>query len=475
MSPTEIKRDNFPKEAVEQTVQAAKIKASSYLSRRTDLRSKELFAFVSSPQENAECAFSLSKTRDGWQLGVHVADVCEYVVENSPLDVAVAKRSARINNGFSKSEMLPDILVNDICNLAKDEEKLALSVFLDISPDGELQNIKFEESVLKNGIICLYDEVEQILLTQEASAVHSLRKKYSAYFDSFGDMYELAAIFCGRRLSRLGLDCTNYSRVYSLDDEGKITSCRLVAEPDSRAMVREIGYFVAEAVGEFMLKKNLPCIFNGKKSIPQYALDYLSNLVELETEETAPEKLAAMIAEKAKGNRHYPFVCMALSESLPASEHSVSPTFNAFCGCDHIVSFFHPATKYTDLLIQRILKTCIAAKGETANLNLNRQKKAVCSAADAMNKAEEFIYNTQKHFARESALELLENSTDEEFYGFPLYLDESGAVPVVLECGLKAIVPKEYAENFDFLPGHEARFQIIALGTNEEAVVVKPV
>jgi len=468
-------RKEFPKNVIEQAQNAKRIRTYSYISRRSDLRGKTVFSFTENYSSPAEHAFSLYPSGCGWQLGVHIADVCEYVPEGSPIDIEARNRRASIFNGFESTEMLPDQLCKDLCDLSGKDDKLTISVFLDISPKGELKNISFEESVIANNENCIYSEIDELRLASDTSAVLSLRNKYADYIEAIDDMYSLAAIFCSKRLERKGLDCANVTRVYERDETGKITSYKMVTEADCRAMVREIGYFVSEAIGEYMHKRKLPCIYNGRSSVPKGTLDYLSDLVGLKTKEKDSAKRAAMVAEAAKGTEYYSFVCNALASSLPAGEFSVKPINNAFCGTDRIVSLFTPASKYTNLLMQRILKHIIAAKGETTNLNLNRMKKLVASAAEEANKAEAYIRETQMRFRIESALEYIENSGLEFQKGFPLFVEENGAVPVVLECGLMSIVPSEYAKGFEFEPAKVHDFQVIALGTLDELTILKPV
>ena len=84
----------FPKAVLDQATAAARIRPASFLANRLDLRGKTIFAFAETVNSPAECAYSLYRKDFGWQLGIHVADVCEYVCEGSPLDTEARKRRA---------------------------------------------------------------------------------------------------------------------------------------------------------------------------------------------------------------------------------------------------------------------------------------------------------------------------------------------------------------------------------------------
>ena len=106
----------FPKNVIEQANAASRIRTASQLSRRLDLRSKTIFTFGEKPDSPSSCAFSVYPNGIGWQLGIHVADVSEYVPEGSPIDVEARRRLAAVSNGFVKTEMLfPSVKTDSRC------------------------------------------------------------------------------------------------------------------------------------------------------------------------------------------------------------------------------------------------------------------------------------------------------------------------------------------------------------------------
>ena len=467
-------RGSFPNDVNVQAAAAARIKTSAYLSKRLDLRGKTTLCFVNSPEDYAHTAFSISRNGYGWTLGVHIADVCEYVCDNSPIDIEAKKRCATISDGFTKSEMLPERIVSDICDLSKSGDKLTLSFLLDIDSNGNVSSINLEESVIRTAQSCVYSELEQFVHTQDASSVMLLRTKYEPYTSNILDMYELAALFANTRQGRNVPDWINSYRVYERSSEGKIVSCKTFDEPDVRAMIQEIGYFVSNVVGEYMAKNKLPVIYIGQAPGPEHIISYLESILGIEPRFESLSARAVDVTERAKGSKHYRLVCRLLGGGLPASEFSDKPIENILCGTETVVSFFRPATHYTDLLTLRALKDIIRANGDVKNLNLNRHKKVISEAVIHANKAETYLYSANRAFTQESALEYLEYSDECCFEGNPLKRDASGSIPVLLDCGTYAVVPSEYANNFEFTAGETYRFEIIALGTEEEPTIVRP-
>ncbi len=460
----------FPKSVIEQALAAKRIKPASFLSRRLDLRGKTIISFTERADLVAECAYSLYRVGDGWQLGIHVADVCEYVCEGSPLDKeARIRRTTFLVGSEYDRRMLPDE-ITQLCNLNRGEDRLAVSIILDIDSQGRVTNGTCEKSVIRVACNCIYSEIDQIQTVGDTSAIMLLREKYSPFRNIIDNMYELAAQFCMSRVERGGLDCTYFRRIYERDENGALVF-RRESEPDSRAMLREIGYFTASAVGRFLRARKFPCVFNGRGAVNKPTLDYLSNLVNADKTITDPAKRTANIADLAKGTPYYGFVCDSLAENVPPAEFSVEPIPNSFCGEDTLVSFFSPISRYTDLLIQRFICGLIDAK-DPSNLNLNRQRKILADVAAEANQAENFINALRKEHLKDNAKAYINASESKVFTGFPVYTNGDGSVLVVLDCGINAIIPAEKAIGYTYAPAQPRKFMV---DVTEDAVFAEPI
>lgn len=382
----------FSQKSLDQARVANRIKPSAYLAHRLDLRGKTVVTFSGAGSNIPECALSLCKTRTGWELGVHVADVSEYVCEGSPLDKDAKERRATLKNDFIDVVMLPDTISNEVCGLSIGQDKLALSVLLDLDASGRLISTKFEESVIRVAENCIFSEIDQIAFVKEISSLYVLREKYEPYKNILLDMYELAAVFANRRIEKGALDCTVFYKNITVDDKNNQVT-EYISEPDSRAMIREIGYFAAEAIGSFMFANKLPCIYIGQDPLSREDIEYIESIIGITTEGEDLANRTSKLINSAKGTDKYIEVCNYIKSHLPCAQFSVEPIYNTHCASDKVVSFVRPATRYADLLTQRMLKICISAKGDVKNININRYRTVVKDAAEKANEAEQFVYN----------------------------------------------------------------------------------
>lgn len=463
-----ISRGGFPKAAMEQAATAKRIKTASLLPYRADLRGKNVFSFAYTPNNHCETAFSINKTADGWQLGIHVADVCEYVVDGSPLDVEARRRCATLDNGLYRSEMLPEAIVSDLCDLTSPGDKLALSILLDINSKGELISIDAEESVISQSKKCIYEEIQLFSETSDTSAIMALRTKYSNMREPLFAMYALAAQLLQNRLSKGAPEWFYYTREYKMDKEGNIESYSLAPEIDLHAVVREIGFFVSDCVGKKMVKEGIPCVFIGQETIEDQALNYLAALLGHKCDEKDPLKRTVHIIEEAKGSSYFNYICLCLNEGLPCASFSDKPVNNVLYGNDHVVSIFRPATSYSDLLALRTIKTYVSAGG-AHNLNLNKLKRTVAEFVKEANRAHKYAFDARHAFSTSKAQEFVASHPEESFAGFPAEILESGEAVVFLLCGCKATVSAEDAKNL--VVGKEFNFALKKYEKGQDPIV----
>ena len=211
--------EEFPSEVLAQAqlIESAGIPQSEYAGRE-DLRGLPIFTIDGSGSKDLDDASSISRTKTGYLLGVHIADVSHYVTAKSPLDNEAFERGTSVYYAQSVVPMLPVALSNGICSLNPQEDRLTFSCFVELDTEGRMQGYRFCKSVICSRVKGVYSEVNRIL---DGQADEVLKEKYDGLFEEIALMEELAAKLETSRFARGSLNLESVESKIIVDEEGR--------------------------------------------------------------------------------------------------------------------------------------------------------------------------------------------------------------------------------------------------------------
>ena len=169
---------------------------------RTDLRDVVMVTIDGEDSKDLDDAVSLTKEGDIYHLGVHIADVSNYVQGGSALDREALKRGTSVYLADRVIPMLPERLSNGICSLNQGQDRLTLSCLMDIDEKGNMVSHKIAETVICVDERMNYTDVKNILEDTDEEA----KKRYADLVPMFFLMKELSQILRGNRHHRGSID-----------------------------------------------------------------------------------------------------------------------------------------------------------------------------------------------------------------------------------------------------------------------------
>ncbi|HEY4612164.1 MAG TPA: RNB domain-containing ribonuclease, partial [Bacteroidota bacterium] len=231
--------------AVEQ--EAAGISADipkTEIARRLDFRNNVCFTIDPEDAKDFDDAVSLEKLDDGnWNLGVHIADVSYYVNEGTALDREALQRGTSVYFPNAVIPMLPEKLSNELCSLRPNEDRLAYSVFMHMTPQGVVKGYEIHETVICSKRRFTYEEVQEILDG----------KKRKLQDDDFADllsaMHTLSTTLTAKRMKEGSIDFDSSEAKFCYDDEGKPTEIIKKERLASHRLVEEFMLAANRTVG----------------------------------------------------------------------------------------------------------------------------------------------------------------------------------------------------------------------------------
>ncbi len=183
---------------------------------RMDLRDVQMVTIDGEDAKDLDDAVSLSKEGALYHLGVHIADVSNYVQENSALDWEAVERGTSVYLVDRVIPMLPHKLSNGICSLNQGVDRLALSCLMTIDEKGNVTDYQIAESVIRVDRRMSYTSVKKILEDRDEQEC----REYESLVPMFEQMAELASILRQKRHKRGSIDFDFPETKILLDEAG---------------------------------------------------------------------------------------------------------------------------------------------------------------------------------------------------------------------------------------------------------------
>ena len=244
--------EDFPEEvqAEAERVAANEISAEG----REDWRGRSVFTIDGADAKDLDDAVSIRRLDNGWELGVHIADVAHYVAEGSKLDREALKRGTSVYLADTVIPMLPKALSNGACSLSADTDKLTLSCIMTLDERGQIIDSRIVQSLIRSKHRLTYSDVNALFKGDE-----SLRERYADILEDLLEMRELAAILRQRREEKGSIDFDLDEPAFSYDEQGRVVGVGR-ATGASRRLIEEFMLAANKTVAETYFWRQLPFV-----------------------------------------------------------------------------------------------------------------------------------------------------------------------------------------------------------------------
>jgi ribonuclease R len=325
--------------------------------RRTDLRDIDCFTIDPDTAEDFDDAVSIRQLPSGlFELGVHIADVSHYVQENGILDKEAWNRGTSVYFVSHVLPMLPERLSNVICSLVPGKPRLAFSVIMQVSSNGEVMSYRIEETVIRSKHRFTYEEAEAVIGGKEhtyAPAVHLMQM--------------LSQVLRRRREEEGSIDFDMSEPIIILDDEGiprsitpkeRLESHRLVEEFMLLANRVVAGHIVGE---EKRRKTRIPFVYRIHEKPPEADFRSFLSVVEnlgipYRSGDTVEPEDYRNILGIIENLEFKDFVEKIALQSMTKAVYSTENKGHFGLAFDAYTHFTSPIRRYPDLIVHRLLK-----------------------------------------------------------------------------------------------------------------------
>lgn len=350
-------KESFPEDVVRQAESIKEKIDEKTLKSRRDLRRLRMVTIDGEDAKDLDDAVSVEKLRDGYRLGVHIADVSGYVTEGSPLDAEAFKRGTSVYLVDRVIPMLPARLSNGVCSLNPHVDRLAFTVMMDLDRNGKVVSHDIFESVINIDERMTYTNVFKLLEDED----EELSARYGYLLEDFRLMKELALILRKKRMDRGAIDFDFDEAKIILDEKGKPVEVRRYETTIANRIIEEFMLVCNETVAERFHWAGLPFVFRvheepDSEKIMAFA-EFSRNLgyALKGINKIHPRALQALL-NKVKGTREETIVSTVMLRSLAKARYSHQNLGHFGLAAEFYCHFTSPIRRYPDLIIHRLIK-----------------------------------------------------------------------------------------------------------------------
>ncbi len=349
----------FSEKVINQAKRVAKDVSDKDREGRKDLRNVTMVTIDGEDAKDLDDAVSLSKEGDQYLLGVHIADVTNYVQENSALDHEALERGTSVYLVDRVIPMLPHALSNGICSLNMGEDRLALSCLMTLDQKGTVISYEIAETVINVDRRMSYTDVNRVLTGDEEAV-----KAYEDLAPMFLLMKELADLVRERRRSRGSIDFDFPESKILLDEDGVPISIKPYERNAATKIIEDFMLLANETVAQHFYWMELPFVYRTHdKPDPEKILKlaaFINNFgyhikVKSGDNEVHPKEIQKLLG-KIEGDAHEALISRLTLRSMKKAQYTVDCTGHFGLACQYYCHFTSPIRRYPDLQIHRIIK-----------------------------------------------------------------------------------------------------------------------
>lgn len=350
--------EEYPDEVMKQIEDIPDEVEESQKAGRADFRDLQTVTIDGEDAKDLDDAITLSKEGNMYHLGVHIADVSQYVTEGSPLDKEALKRGTSIYLVDRVIPMIPHKLSNGICSLNQGVDRLALSCMMDINEKGEIVKHKICESVINVTRRMSYTSVHKIIEEKDEQE----RKEYEELIPMFELMYELAEILQAKRKKRGSIDFDFPEAKIILDEKGKPIDVKEYERTQANRIIEEFMLAANQTVAEEYFWSELPFVYRTHETPDMEKIQNLALFIEnfgytlkIKEDEIHPKEIQKLMCAIA-GKPEEGLIGRLALRSMKQARYTTDCEGHFGLAMKYYCHFTSPIRRYPDLQIHRIIK-----------------------------------------------------------------------------------------------------------------------
>ncbi|MGN9055750.1 ribonuclease R [Bariatricus sp. HCP28S3_A7] len=349
----------FPEKVLNQAERVAKPVTGADMAGRKDVRDWQTVTIDGEDAKDLDDAITLTKEGDNYILGVHIADVTNYVQENSALDREALKRGTSVYLADRVIPMLPHVLSNGMCSLNAGEDRLALSCIMTVDSKGNVIDHQIAETVVNVDERMSYTSVKKILEEHDEEEC----RRYQTLIPMFELMKELSEILRNRRHKRGAIDFDFPESKMVLDEDGTPLEIKAYDRNVATKIIEDFMLLANETVAEEYFWQEIPFVYRVHEAPDEEKMKKLITFIQNfgytmhvpKGQEIRPKEVQKLL-DKIEGSQEEAMISRLTLRSMKQAKYSPDNDGHFGLATKYYTHFTSPIRRYPDLQIHRIIK-----------------------------------------------------------------------------------------------------------------------
>ena len=403
----------FPEKVLNQAVRVGKPVSDADRVGRRDLRDWLMVTIDGEDAKDLDDAVSLRMDGENYILGVHIADVTNYVQENSALDREAFERGTSVYLADRVIPMLPHKLSNGICSLNAGEDRLALSCIMTFDASGTMVDHEIAETVINVDKRMSYNGVSKILEGETQETEDQIVSMLLC-------MKELSDILRERRGRRGSIDFDFPETKVILDENGKPVDIRPYERNDATKIIEDFMLMANETVAEEYYWRELPFLYRTHEVPDEEKIRKLSTFINNFgyhihiRNEVRPKEIQKLLA-RVDGTPEEALISRLALRSMKRAGYTTENTGHFGLAAKYYTHFTSPIRWYPDLQIHRIIKENL--RGRLNDDRISHYEEILPKVASQCSERERRAEEAERDVVRMKKAEYMRSHIGEEYEG----------------------------------------------------------
>ena len=400
----------FPKEVLEQAKNIETELSSKDYENREDYRKETIVTIDGEDALDFDDAISIKRIRNGYEIGVYIADVSYYVTPNTPIDEEALKRGTSIYVADRVVPMLPTELSNGICSLNPHVDRCVMAVIMKVDNYGQVYSSSIHQGVINSKARLTYKQVNDLFAQKETDIPDEIK-------NSLFILEEATTRIRKRRLRQGALELESTELKFVLDENNFPIDVIKRVQGRGEMLIEDLMIIANVEVAKFLTEKGIPALYRVHDNPPSEKIElfkqYLRNLRLIKTFPAIINSQSLSHWYNTIEDEDLKFAVSGfLLRSLAKAKYSPDNTGHFGLAEDNYLHFTSPIRRYPDLIVHRAIRDYVI---NNKDFSYNREYNRLVNLGVYTSACERRATNIEREVDDLEACKYMQNHLGEKY------------------------------------------------------------